>query len=184
MNKKGDKTKVSCHNSVLQLLSWLCESEVTLLYYEIFWSKTTLISKYNSKAKENKSHCSDNKKSCIFWSSNSCEDLGVWATASEMEQNFSQNIAIELKKIFFCSVCVAHPFALQVYFGLMMWAVGGEWSAGGYCSLPSWVWSACAYSVPLAIDSVPRGPASASKTPLLQCSGRIHIKCTKSFLKS
>lgn len=83
MNKKGDKYKVSYHNSVLQLLSWSRESEVTnfrelfCIIMEDFEEKNMLISKYNSKANENKSHCSDNKKTCIFWSSNSCEDLSV-----------------------------------------------------------------------------------------------------------
>lgn len=82
MNKKGDKDKVSYHDSALQLLSWICESEVTH-FHDLFRVviKDILISNYNSKPKENKSPSLDSKKTCISWSPKGCKDLGVRATA-------------------------------------------------------------------------------------------------------
>lgn len=74
------------------------------------------------------------------------------------------------------SICPSRPF----------WAdVADECSAYVYCVLPWGVCSVGTYNTPLSTDSGRRDPVSASKTPLLECSWQIHIKCTKKLsLKS
>lgn len=74
-----------------------------------------------------------------------------------MEENFSERIAVVLKNIFFWSLYAAHPFALQVHFGLMLWTIMGAWSA---CFPDGLV---CVH-IPVPIDSVPRDTVSASKS--------------------